>query len=202
MTTENNNEGWWRGIHHIALLGLGIRLILAFFSDHIYHPDEIFQYLEQGHRIAFGYGYIPWEYRFGVRSFIIPGFISFVLSLCRLFHVNDPSYYIVVVKMVFCIFSVSLIYSTYIIGRSLMSEAAGRLTSVFMCFWYELIYFAHKPTPEVLSTYFLIGALVCAVVSSGKRKPVLFGLLSALSIAVRFQYLPVIGIIGLFVCFR
>ncbi len=34
-------------------------------------PDEIFQTLEQGHRLAFGYGIIPWEFREGVRFYWI-----------------------------------------------------------------------------------------------------------------------------------
>jgi GPI mannosyltransferase 3 len=200
MTPRYNHVPWWRGIHIIAISGLVLRLVLAFVSDYIYHPDEIFQYLEQGHRIIFGYGYIPWEYRFGTRSYIIPGFISMILFLCKLLQIDDPSHYTLVVKSIFCFLSISLIYSVYIIVRNIASEAAARLASVFTCVWYDLIYFAHKPTPEVLSTYLLMGALALAVSRPGYRRPLLFGLLSGLSVVLRLQYLPVLFVIAIAVC--
>jgi hypothetical protein len=201
MTPGYNQSPWWQGIHLIAITGLALRLILAFVSDYIYHPDELFQYLEQAHRIVFGYGYIPWEYRFGTRSYIIPGFISGVLFLCKLLQIDNPSHYSLVVKAVFCFLSISLIYSVYVIVRNIASEAAARLAGLFTCIWYELIYFAHKPTPEVLSTYLLMGALALAVSRPGYSRALLFGLLSGLSVAVRLQYLPVVFVIAIAVCF-
>src|SRR5437763_13560490 len=58
----------------LALLALALALrlaaIIAFPSLH--HPDENFQLLEQAHRIAFGYGIVPWEFRDGTRSPVLP----------------------------------------------------------------------------------------------------------------------------------
>ena len=45
------------------------------FGVHSYathHPDETIQYLEQAHRIVFGYGVVPWEFRYFIRSWLIP----------------------------------------------------------------------------------------------------------------------------------
>ena len=39
-------------------------------------PDEIFQTLEQAHRLAFGYGIVPWEFRAGARSWLLPGLLA------------------------------------------------------------------------------------------------------------------------------
>ncbi|MGB7949351.1 MAG: mannosyltransferase, partial [Candidatus Binatia bacterium] len=146
----------WINIHLLALAALVARLVVIFVHDRVYHPDEIFQYLEQAHRLTFGYGYIPWEYRYGTRSWILPGFISGLLFVCRIFGVDDPAVYTTVVKVVFCILSVSLIYSVYIFAREIGGEAAGKLAAIFTCFWYELVYFAHKPLPELLSTYLIM----------------------------------------------
>ena len=38
--------------------------------------DEIFQTLEQGHRLAFGYGLVPWEFKVGARSWLLPGVLG------------------------------------------------------------------------------------------------------------------------------
>jgi hypothetical protein len=45
-------------IHLLVLAALVARLVVVFVHDRVYHPDEIFQYLEQAHRLTFGYGYV------------------------------------------------------------------------------------------------------------------------------------------------
>src|SRR5580693_945701 len=68
----------------VLLLAAAVRLaaILAFPSLH--HPDENFQLFEQAHRIAFGYGVVPWEFRDGIRSPVLP------YVLAALFRVSEP----------------------------------------------------------------------------------------------------------------
>jgi hypothetical protein len=186
-------------IHLLVLAALVARLVVVFVHDRVYHPDEIFQYLEQAHRLTFGYGYIPWEYRYGTRSWILPGFISGLLFVCRIFGVDDPAVYTTVVKVVFCILSVSLIYSVYIFAREIGGEASGKLAAIFTCFWYELVYFAHKPLPELLSTYLIMAALAGAVIPPNKSSAVLVGLFSGMAVVLRPHYLPVIAVLAFFV---
>ena len=45
----------------------------AMHDEGVIWADEIFQTLEQGHRLAFGYGLVPWEYQSGARSGSCPG---------------------------------------------------------------------------------------------------------------------------------
>jgi phosphatidylinositol glycan class B len=201
MMKTSNKATWWKGVHLIAIMGLAARLALAFFSDQIHWADEIFQTLEQAHRLVFGYGYVPWEFRFGARSWILPGFLSIWLLACKSLHLDQPHIYVPLVKAVMCVLSISLVYSAYVIGRNLASERAGRLAAILVAFWYELVYFAHKAMPEALATYLLVGALACAVLTAGQRTPMLFGLLAALAIAIRFHYLPALAVLVLFVCF-
>jgi GPI mannosyltransferase 3 len=183
---------WWNKLHLIAVIGLIIRLIPALNFDTIYHPDEIFQYVEQAHRWEFGYGNIPWEYRYGIRSWILPGFIAGLLHLLRIFQIEDPNIYVPVIKTVFCVFSVSVIYSTYIITRNISSEKAARLASVGACFWYELVFFASKAMPEIISTYLIALAIACLVTKPQTRNSIFFGILCGLVTVLRYQYLPAI----------
>ena len=44
------------------------------------HPDEIYQTQEQAHRLVYGYGIVPWEFRDGVRSWILPGLLALELQ--------------------------------------------------------------------------------------------------------------------------
>ena len=59
---------WFSGLLAAAV---ALRLV-AFNSYSAHHPDELFQYLEQSHRIVFGYGFVPWEFREFIRSWLIP----------------------------------------------------------------------------------------------------------------------------------
>ena len=185
--------GAWRGLYGLVALGLGLRLAVAFASESVHHPDEVFQYSEQAHRLVFHYGVIPWEYRFGARSWLLPLFISGPLEASRLLRLDDPAYYIPLVKIVFCLLSVSLIVSVYRIGRNLVSEAVGRLAAVFACFWYELLYFAPRSLADVVATYFLVFALACATERAGRPRTILFGLSLAAAAALRMHYLPVVA---------
>ncbi|HEY9880918.1 MAG TPA: hypothetical protein V6D29_20840 [Leptolyngbyaceae cyanobacterium] len=187
----------WPQLHLIALVGLILRLLIAFTSDQINHPDEIFQYLEQAHRLVFGYGYIPWDYRFGIRSWILPGLLSVPLQVVKVLHLDEPEIYISIIKILTCLVSVSLIYCVYEVGRRLASEEVGRWASVIACFWHELIVFAHKPTPECLSTYLLMGALVCLLGRSTWLSAGLLGVMGAGILALRLQYAPVVLVLAI-----
>ncbi|MBF2735637.1 MAG: hypothetical protein ISN26_06140, partial [Betaproteobacteria bacterium AqS2] len=53
-------EPAWRYLPHCLAAALLLRLGLGLFTDAITYPDELYQYLEQGHRFAFGYGITTW----------------------------------------------------------------------------------------------------------------------------------------------
>ena len=63
----------WTGLLGFAL---SLRLGLALGSPSIFFPDEIFQTLEPAHRLVFGYGVISWEWRLGIRSWVLPAFLA------------------------------------------------------------------------------------------------------------------------------
>src|SRR4026207_2255575 len=70
----------WNLVPLVLAFGFVGRVAVGVRTGLFPHPDVPFQYLEQAHRLTFGYGIIPWEYAYGIRSWIIPGFIAFILS--------------------------------------------------------------------------------------------------------------------------
>ena len=66
----------------MPVLAFAARAAVALSGDFILHPDEIMQYLEQGHRLVFGNGVIYWEFFYGQRSWLLPGLIGGVLQRC------------------------------------------------------------------------------------------------------------------------
>src|SRR5690349_4934226 len=78
----------------VLALGLGLRLWLALTDDGGYWPDEIFQSVEPAHRLAFGYGSLPWEYVQGARTWVLPGLIAPLMIPCALTGCTDPRIYL------------------------------------------------------------------------------------------------------------
>lgn len=71
-----------RAIFGVALAACAAPLLWAAWSEHgAFWPDEVLQTLEQGHRAAFGYGLVPWEFRDGARSWLVPGAIAVVMKV-------------------------------------------------------------------------------------------------------------------------
>src|SRR5664279_3379453 len=64
----------------LLILGLAARTWIAIFFPGFDHPDENYQATEQAHRLLFGYGVVPWEFRIGARSWLLPGLVAGVLD--------------------------------------------------------------------------------------------------------------------------
>jgi hypothetical protein len=182
----SNNRTLW------ALIAAGFvaRAIVALVADHVYHADEIFQYLEPAHRLVFGYGVVPWEFRFGARTWLPALVVAPVLWICKLVGATDPSLYIAAVKLVFCALSLSLIWSSYSIGRSVAGERAGLCAAFAAAFWYELVYMAHSPLTTNLAAYALVPALACAMSRAERPAALATGALVGLALVLRVHMAP------------
>src|SRR5258707_14772071 len=87
-----------------------VAAIIAFPSLH--HPDENFQLFEQAHRIAFGYGVVPWEFRDGIRSPVLPYFLAALFWLGERM-VGGPEGYLFVARAALAalsLFGVAAVY--------------------------------------------------------------------------------------------
>jgi hypothetical protein len=178
----------WKWLYATAVGALVLRLIAAVWSVRVGHPDEIFQYLEQAHRLVYGYGFVPWEYQFGVRNWLLPGTLGGFLEALRLVHIDSPAAYIPLLNSVFAVVSVSVVFSSYAIGRSLFGETAGRAAAVVAAIWHELLYASISPRPEILGAYAIFGALAFCVTGPGMRRAIWIGLVLGAAIALRPQY--------------
>ena len=190
-------EPYWRHVWLFLSLAFVLRAAVALAGDFVIHPDEIMQYLEPAHSLVFGNGVHYWEYYYGARSWLLPGFIAGVLWVCQLLGLDQPAHYIAAVKTSFCLLSVIIPYSMYVVGRNLFGETSGRVGLVLGAFWYELVGFAHKPMTEFTATIliFLLLALVVRPPARSLSRPVIAVGVGVLVAAVRFHYLPVVGLV-------
>jgi hypothetical protein len=152
----------------ILVLAFVLRATFALTTDYVAHPDEIFKYLEPAHRLVFGQGIVTWEYAYGTRSWIIPGFIALILKCLAALGLDRPDIYLPTVRLVFCAISLSLPVSVYRIAQALLDEGAARLALVGTAFWYELIFFAPTPMQDALAAYAFFSALAFLFGRSGR----------------------------------
>jgi hypothetical protein len=181
-------------------LALAFRLFLSLSSDNFNHPDEIFQVLEQAHRLVFDYGFIPWEYRLDARSWIVPGLTALFLYPFKLLRIDNPHIYIPGIKIILAMLSLLTVVAAYHIGRKWSSSEHGGLWSAFFCaVWYDIAYFSIKPLSEVWAAFFFMLALWLSLKDNTKYM-VLSSFLAILAAAIRINYIPLIFVFLLIKC--
>ena len=183
----------WRLLPAVLALAFAVRAALALAGDFVLHPDEIMQYLEPAHRLAFGNGVVYWEYFYGARSWLVPGAVAGVLKLFDAAGLGQPWWYVDGVKLVFCALSLAIPAGMYCFARRHFSESAARVALVAGAFWYELAGFAHKPMTEFVAAAPLVGLLALCVHPAPDRPRVVWqaAALAVATSAIRVQYAPV-----------
>lgn len=183
-------------IFPITLLALTLRMV-AILPIGYYHPDEIFQYLEQAHRIAFGYAVIPWEYRYGMRGGLVPVLLAAAMKTGNFINSQSALYWIFP-HAITAIFSLGVIWSAYRLGRQ-YSLFIGCLAMFVAATWYEIVLFAAHPLSESLSfSAFMPAAYYLCSNTKTKKAIIIAGFLMSLSALLRFQYIPSILFITIF----
>ena len=193
----------WKLLAPVLALAFAARAAVALSGDFVLHPDEIMQYLEPAHRLVFGNGVTYWEYFYGARSWLVPGFVAGVLALFDGLGLGAPAWYVAGVELAFCAVSLLIPAGMYFFARRHFGEAAARVALVMGAFWYELVGFAHKPMTEFVATALVVPLLALAARPEPDRPRVLVAaaVLAVLAPAVRVQYapltLPVLGLVFL-----
>lgn len=189
---KHQDNGTKKILWLIIAFAVAVRVLTAVTSDSFNHPDENFQILEQAHRVVFGYGFVPWEFRFSARSWIVPDFMAILLYPFKFLGLDNPNIYVPSIKILLSLFSVIIVISAYHIGKNIFSPKAGLWAAFFCALWYESIYFSIRPLSEVWATTFFIAAYALSFCRRSRRYVVLAALLACMSAAVRINYIPVV----------
>lgn len=185
----------------ILLVAIALRAWVTWGLVNEYFPDELFQYREQAHRLVYGYSFIPWEYEWGARNWAIPGAIAAVLWALDIVGLGRPEIYDPALSAIAIALSLTLVFSARRLATSLAGPTAGLLAAGGVAVSFPCITGAAKLTPEVLATYALIPALARAV-EGGISRLAVSGALAGMVIGLRFQYAPMVAVLGLFVLCR
>ncbi len=178
-----------------VLLGLALRFWAASIPS-MAHPDEIFQYLEQAHRLVFGYGVVPWEYRYGMRSWLVPlALMPFMAAGAALAPAD--TLYLLLPKLAAASLSLLILPAAWSLGARLSRLHALAALAVAAA-WYQLVYFgAHILTETLAVSLILPAAALLLPRPQQPRLLVLAGVLLGLGAILRFHYLPALFVLVL-----
>jgi hypothetical protein len=181
----------------VVAVGVGLRLA-TLATPHIFYPDEIFQYLEAAHRLVFGAGVVPWEYREHIRSWLFPLFLAGPMWLGGAAAPSTGAY-LVLPKLVLLAFSTSAIWAAHSLGRR-FSPLHGLFAALVAATWYESVYFSTVALTEPVATSaFLAGAALLYRRRDSRTGYfcVTAGGLFAVACLIRFQYAPAVAAFAL-----
>ncbi len=185
------------GLPLLAVLGAGLalRLWVMLTQTYVVFADETFQYLEQGHRLAFGTGVLPWEFQDGIRSWLLPGAVAGLMRVAAWFS-DDPLAYLRLVRGVCVLVSLVVVAAGFDMARRREGLAAAVLTGGFCALWFDLVYFAPSVLTEVIAAHLVVLALWLGddATRQGRRRWVAIGLCCGLAVVLRFQYGPAMAV--------
>jgi len=187
-----------------CLLALLVRLIAYGLMPGPMHPDENFQYLDQAHRIAFGTGLIPWEYRIGIRSWLMPALLSPAFEIGKLLGGN-PALALWIVATMLSIASLPSVACAMLWGYSAAGLAGAVAAGVANATWFEIAAFAPHALADTIAASLLIPGLYFSGVARPWPSPgarLIGALLLGLAFVLRLQLAPIVGITCLWCAWR
>jgi hypothetical protein len=173
------------------------RFWAAWIDQGLFWPDEIFQSLEQAHRLVFGYGIVPWEFRMGARSWVFPGLIGGLLQLADLVGLSSGRSLVLLVKTSMALISLAGIYLSMRLAYQLAGRQAALLAGAFGGFFSVSILLGSRCSAEMVSGPLLLAVVILAS-RSGRARQLAAGALVGFCIHLRYQNgLVAVGILAI-----
>jgi len=187
----------------LLAFAFALRIGLALGSPSIFYPDEIFQTLEPAHRLAFGYGVISWEWRLGIRSWVLPTFLAGIMRATSWVGAGSSGY-LIGVTIALTLLSLIAIWFAYAWAKQASGLPAAIIAAIACSFFFGLVYFAPKAMNEVIAAHILLPGLYLGFYGErfGEKKRMFFaGLLCALAACLRIQLLPALLFAMIYFCY-
>ncbi|AFZ57949.1 mannosyltransferase [Anabaena cylindrica FACHB-243] len=186
----------------LIIFALILRVGMALKFPNIFWADEIFQSLEPAHRLAFGNGIVTWEFRDGIRSWVLPGILAGIMRLTAWMGKGSTGY-LIGINIFLSLLSLSNILIAYLWGKKIGGTITAFICAAICTIWFELIYFSPKAFTEVVATHFLLPGVYLGVekqISPTRNSLFLSGCLLGISLAFRIHFIPAIVFAVVYIC--
>jgi hypothetical protein len=177
----------------VIVAAFGLRVLVAYGMPNLVWPDEVFQSQEQAHRLVFGYGIIPWEFREGARSWMVPGFLALVMQVTSWFA-SSPAAYLTTCAAALSAISLAPVWGALRLGVREAGTRGAIVAGGVVAMWFELVYFAPKALSEVVAGNLLaLGVVLSALrerTEISSRRMIVIAAVLALAAMLRVQLAP------------
>jgi GPI mannosyltransferase 3 len=177
----------------LLVVAFAARLWPALVHPGINHPDELFQTLEQAHRLVFGYGLIPWEFEYGTRSWLLPGAVAALMWVGRLFGAA-PIVYVGSVHLALAALATTTVLCSYFWGARLGGRWSGLAAAALPAVWPDALYFGARTLSECVVAPLLVIVLylIDAATPTSRRRLFIAGFLLGVIVTLRIQVAPAV----------
>ena len=183
----------------LVLAATGLRLASILIEPSVNWGDEVFQTVEPAHRLVYGYGLVPWEFQLGMRSWLLPGFVTGLMEAARLFG-DGPDYYLPIIAGSFAFLASAPVICCFLWARRWFGLAGALAAGAVVVAAPELVYFGARALSEVVAAHLLligIYLLEPRVRPEAHRRLFVAGLLLGLVCLLRVQLAPAAALVGL-----
>ncbi len=190
--------------HRDSLIAAGVlaagflfRFLPIVLSPAIAHPDEIFQSLEQGHRLAYGYGLVPWEFDYAARSWLLAYMAAGAMRFSEIFG-GGPQIYLPLIAGLLSALGAVTTLCAFLWTRRLLSTAAGIGAALISASWVDNMYFGGRSMAEVIAGNLLVIAIYLLEPGykiESRARILLAGLLAGAVLALRIHLAPAIALL-------
>lgn len=178
-------------------IALGVRVGIALGGQFIHHPDEIFQTIEQSHRVVFGYGLVPWEYVEGIRWWGLPLFLSLPMRVASWFG-GGPDVYMPANHVVVAAISLLPMPFLFVVLSRRFGGIIAALSCAIPLFWYENIAFSSNTLSDSIAAPLLgLCAILPFALRWSRRSLLVWTGLLVLTFSLRFHLAPALVVIAL-----
>lgn len=177
-----------RWLWGILLLAATLRGVAAM-APGFHHPDAIYQYLEPAYRLLTGAGVVTWEWRAGIRSWLLPLLLAGPMWVGE--RIDAVSALPVLLpRLTMAGASLSLVWSASKLGRRVSMQGA-LLAGFVAATWFEFLHFGVQTLAEpVAVAAFLPAAVLVTAAEPRRRAFALAGGLLTFAVLLRPHYAP------------
>ncbi|MDB5643188.1 MAG: mannosyltransferase [Hyphomicrobiales bacterium] len=188
----------------LLLTAYALRLTEVAVMGSTHQPDEVFQTLEPAHRLWTGQGVVTWEWRDGIRSWLLPAFIAGVMKVFGAISVS-PRVYLAGVYSVFAASSLLIVYVGFRVGERFQGLSGAFVVGGSCVVWPDLVYFGARTLTEAVAAPLLALAAYLALFipsaeSEARRRVFWIGLILGLIFVLRFHLSLALLVIAVSAC--
>jgi GPI mannosyltransferase 3 len=174
-----------------------LRLLPILIVPNLNQPDELYQSIEQAHRLVYGTGIVPWEFQLGARSYLVPSALAGVMEMARLAG-DGPRFYLPAIFGTLAALSTACVPVAYLWARRAYGTAGALVAAAAMALSVDAIYFGPRAGQEELAAHLLVLAAFAAAPGTGPlshRRAIVAGILFGLVFTVRYHLAPAVALV-------